>query len=389
MLGNIYYFNFLIYRKRLPFLKKVIIVGGGISGLLSAIQLANAEIPTIVIEKKTYPFHRVCGEYISNEAVPFLKSLDLFPEQYNPPRIQRFQLSSVTGKSHTLPLDLGGFGISRYSFDNFLFEKAKAAGVDFLLKEEVEKILFDQNRFSVKTSSKELEAEIVIGAFGKRSKLDVQMNRKFIQKRSPYVGVKYHINTQHPGDLITLHNFRGGYCGVSNVEDGKSNLCYLTQRENVRRFKNIREMEEAVLFQNPLLKNLFLNAEFLFDKPETINEISFETKLPVEQHILMTGDAAGMITPLCGNGMAMGIHSSKILSALIIQHIGKISTDRHLLEKKYADEWKKQFQNRLWFGRQVQKLFGNEWTSNLAVNMAINIRPLANVIVKSTHGQPF
>ncbi len=370
-------------------MKKVVIVGGGISGLLSAIQLANAEIPAIVIEKKNYPFHRVCGEYISNETVPFLKSLNLFPEQYHPPQIRRFQLSSITGKSQTLPLDLGGFGISRYSFDNFLYEKAKKAGVEFFLKEEVEKISFDQNQFTVKTSSRELEAEIVIGAFGKRSKVDVQMKREFIQKRSPYVGVKYHINTQHPSDLIALHNFRGGYCGISNVEDGKSNLCYLTQRENIRRFKNIREMEEAVLFQNPLLKNIFMNAEFLFDKPEIINEISFETKLPVEQHILMTGDAAGMITPLCGNGMAMGIHSSKILSGLIIQHIGKIGRDRHLLEKKYAGEWKMQFRNRLWFGRQVQKLFGNEWASNLAVNMAINIRPLANAIMKGTHGQPF
>jgi flavin-dependent dehydrogenase len=261
--------------------------------------------------------------------------------------------------------------------------------VEFLLKEEAEKILFERNHFAVKTSSKELEARIVIGAFGKRSKVDVQMNRTFIQKRSPYVGVKYHIEIEHSSDLIALHNFKGGYCGISNVEGGKSNLCYLTERENIRRFKNIGEMEKEVLFKNPLLKNIFTNAKFLFDKPETINEISFETKLPVEEHILMTGDAAGMITPLCGNGMAMGIHSSKILSRLIIQYIDKIDTDRQVLEAQYAYEWNKQFRNRLWFGRQVQKLFGNELASNIAVNLAINIRPLANTIVKGTHGQPF
>jgi flavin-dependent dehydrogenase len=54
-------------------LKRVIIVGGGISGLITAIQLAHADIPSLLIEKKTYPFHRVCGEYISNETVPFLR----------------------------------------------------------------------------------------------------------------------------------------------------------------------------------------------------------------------------------------------------------------------------------------------------------------------------
>lgn len=369
-------------------MKKVVIIGGGISGLITAIQLINAEIPCIVIEKKNYPFHRVCGEYISNETVPFLKSLDLFPEVYNPPRIQRFQLSSVNGKNKVLPLDLGGFGISRYAFDHFLYGKAKALGVTFFLQEEVDKIQFTGDAFLVRTHSREIAADLVIGAHGKRSKLDIHLRRNFIQKRSPYVGVKYHIKSNHPRDLIALHNFRGGYCGISNVEEGKTNLCYLTHRDNIRRFKNIREMEEEILFENPLLKNIFLNCQFLFDKPETINEISFETKHPVESHVLMTGDAAGMITPLCGNGMAMAIHAAKILSEHVIGYV-KQHDSRVTLEQNYTHSWDKHFKGRLWYGRQMQKLFGNEWASNLAVGLAINIRPLAKSIIKGTHGAPF
>lgn len=370
-------------------MRNIIIIGGGISGLLSAIQLANANIPCIVIEKKVYPFHRVCGEYISNETVPFLKSLKLFPESFHPPSIQRFQLSSINGKTETLPLDLGGFGISRYAFDNFLYDKARSLGVQFYLKEEVEEITFDHDQFKIRTTLRHLEAHIVIGAFGKRSRIDVQLRRNFIQRRSPYVGVKYHVRTNHPVDLIALHNFDGGYCGISNVEDGKTNLCYLTRRENVKKFKNLREMEEETLFKNPLLKNIFSNSEFLFDKPETINEISFETKLPVENHILMTGDAAGMITPLCGNGMAMAIHSSKILCEILSKHVHKNNFTRGEIEHSYATEWNKFFKNRLFFGRQVQKLFGNAWASNIAVNLAINIRPLVKLIIKNTHGDPF
>lgn len=368
---------------------QVVVVGGGISGLLTAIQLSRAGIQCCVIEKKIYPFHRVCGEYVSNETVPFLKSCDLFPEIYNPPGIRRFQLSSVRGKHKILQLDLGGFGISRYSFDHFLYERAVSSGVTFFLKEEVEKILFDKEKFFVASSSRQLEADIVIGAFGKRSKIDIELGRSFIQKRSPYVGVKYHIKTDHPNDLIALHNFNGGYCGISNVEGGKTNLCYLTHRENLRRFKSIKEMEEAVLFANPLLKDIFNNSQFLFDKPETINEISFETKRPVENHILMTGDAAGMITPLCGNGMAMAIHSAKIVSDLIVKCARQKKLSRTLLEEEYTDSWDRLFKNRLWFGRQVQKLFGNEWASNAAVNLAITIRPIAAAIIKGTHGKPF
>ena len=194
-------------------------------------------MPCLVIEKKKYPFHRVCGEYISNETTPFLKSEGLYPEQLNPIQITEFQLSSVAGKTTQLPLSLGGFGISRFVFDNFLYEKAKALGVKFLLETEVESVNYKEGNFDLKTSNSILKAQIVVGSFGKRSKLDSDLSRTFFRKRSPYVGVKYHVRTQHPSNLIALHNFRGGYCGISNIEDGKTNLCYLTHRDNLKKFR--------------------------------------------------------------------------------------------------------------------------------------------------------
>lgn len=369
--------------------KKVVVVGGGLAGLISAIQLVRAGIPCLLIEKKTYPFHRVCGEYISNETIPFLKSRELFPQKFSPPAINRFLLSAVSGKSETLPLDLGGFGISRYSFDNFLYEKAASLGIDFMLNTEVSEINFNDDRFEIKTAQQNIEADVVIGAFGKRSKVDVHLNRNFIRKRSPYVGVKYHVRTNHPDDLIALHNFPGGYCGMSNVEDGKTNLCYLIHRNQVKDTGSIRAVEEKYLFQNPLLKSVFQNSEFLFDKPETINEISFETKSPVDNHVLMTGDAAGMITPLCGNGMAMAIYSAKMVSELVIRYNHEPNFSRAQLESSYQAAWRKTFTQRLWSGRQIQKLFGSAWASNVAINLAINVKPIARFIIRNTHGEPF
>jgi menaquinone-9 beta-reductase len=370
-------------------LKKIIIIGGGISGLTTAILLAKAGISPVLIEKKIYPFHRVCGEYISNETVPFLRSLGLFPEKFSPPALTRFQLTSVNGKAAHFQLDLGGFGISRYHFDQFLYEKAIAAGVHFLIGDEVSKIQFADNVFWVQTKDQTLESDLVIGTFGKRSKIDVQLGRNFIKKRSPYLGVKYHVRTEHPSDLIALHNFKGGYCGISNIEEGKTNLCYLTHRNNLKAYGNIAAMEEAVLYKNPFLKSIFRNSEFLFEKPETINEISFETKGPVEDHILMAGDAAGMITPLCGNGMAMAIHSAKLLSAQVIRFCEDSDYKREQLEKDYSRTWNKIFEKRLWAGRQIQRLFGSEWTSDLAVNLLRYSTPLANSLVRKTHGDPF
>ncbi len=381
-------FRFTIFIEQGYTVKKVIIVGGGLSGLVAANILACDTISCTVIEKKEYPFHRVCGEYISNETVPFLKSLDLYPELFAPAQIKRFQLTSVNGKSAGLPLGLGGFGISRFSFDHFLYQRAESKGVEFLLNTEVESVQFSDDSFIASAGQKPLAADIIIGSFGKRSKLDLTLNRGFIHRRSPYVGVKYHIRTNHPSDLIALHNFEDGYCGISNIEDGKNCLCYLSHRNNLKKFGDIKSMEENVLFKNPFLKTIFSEADFLFEKPETINEISFETKFSVENHILMCGDAAGMITPLCGNGMAMAIHSAKIASELIVQFCkGKIS--REILEKSYSQKWKSQFARRLWAGRQIQKLFGSVRASDFTVNLAEHVKPLARFLISKTHGSPF
>lgn len=369
-------------------MKKVIVVGGGLAGLITAYNLARKNVEVVLIEKKQYPFHRVCGEYISNETIPFLKSLDLFPAQFQPPSIDQLQLTSVSGREAFIALDLGGFGISRYAFDHFIYLKCVEVGVTCHLNTEVESIQYQNDHFEVKTKNDAWSAAVVIGSFGKRSKLDANLQRGFLKKRSPYVGVKYHIRTNHPAHRIALHNFKDGYCGISNVEDGMSTLCYLTHRSNVKRYGNLPEMERAVLHRNPYLKKIFTESEFLWDRPEVINEISFATKAPVENHLLMCGDAAGMITPLCGNGMAIAIHASKILSDCVTEFFyDRIS--RQEMETRYQQKWNHLFAKRLWAGRQIQQLFGSEWTSNLAVDIARYAKPLAHALVKSTHGQPF
>lgn len=360
------------------------IVGGGLAGLTSAILLRRLGHDIVLIEKKEYPFHRVCGEYISNEVRDFMDSTGLLPE-IELPKILRFALSSVRGKTSHTDLEMGGFGISRFSLDNHLVKLAVKGGVE-VLQENVQSIQFTNEVFQIATREREITARICIGAFGKRSNLDQALERPFFKKRSPYIGVKYHVKADHPIDLIALHNFEGGYCGVSQVEGGITNLCYLSKRENLKKHGEIGEMEKEILHKNPELKRLFTESEFLWEKPEVINEISFEMKQPVENHILMCGDAAGMITPLCGNGMAMAIHGAKILSEKVNRFL-KHNMNRHEMEFSYEMEWQALFRNRLWFGRQVQRLFGNQSLSNFSVRLINNVKPLSRMIIKGTHGK--
>lgn len=368
-------------------MKDIIVIGGGLGGLISAWLLANSGFEVLLIEKKVYPFHRVCGEYVSNEVVPFLKAHNLFPYAYCPSTINTFLFADPSGRSKTYPMDMGGFGISRYNFDYFLYKKCLEAGVESIT-DLVHEIHFEDNCFSVNLASgRTFFAPLVIGSFGKRSNLDKKMGRSFIKKRSPYVAVKYHIKTDFPEHQIAIHTFQGGYCGLVKIEEDRYNLCYLAKRELLKSTREVGEMEGRYLFQNPRLKAIFDNSDFLFPKPEVINEISFEPKASVEQHVLMAGDAAGMVAPIFGNGMAMSIRSAKLLADNIKCYYTKSPFNREGLENAYRFEWKKCFGQRLWLGRQVQRIFDVPLVQNFAISAILKSDYLMQLILKKSHGK--
>ncbi|RZK14744.1 MAG: FAD-dependent oxidoreductase, partial [Hymenobacter sp.] len=100
----------------------VALIGGGLAGLAAALDLAGRGHRVVVVERKQYPFHKVCGEYVSHEVGPYLRRLGADPAPLGPASISRFHLSSPAGRVLASPLDLGGFGVSRYQLDNFLYK---------------------------------------------------------------------------------------------------------------------------------------------------------------------------------------------------------------------------------------------------------------------------
>ena len=371
----------------------VAVIGGGLAGLALAIQCVRAGYSTIVLEKEKYPFHKVCGEYISFESWNFLQELGIPLSDMELPVINRVMISSANGKYIEHPLPLGGFGVSRYLLDDMLAKVARREGVTIAEETKVADVVYRNNAFMIFSSGGETEATVAAGAFGKRSNLDVKWKRNFTQvkpnKLNHFLGVKYHIKTFFPDDLIALHNFENGYCGISRIEGEKYCLCYLTTGENIKKSNNnIRLMEETFLMQNPFLKEIFLNAEFLYDAPLTISRISFNKKTQVENHVLMVGDAAGMITPLCGNGMSMALHGSKIAFEEIKQFFQK-ETTRFELETQYSQQWEKYFGGRLQTGRLIQRFFGDDTLSNILLTSLKPFPKFITYLIRQTHGQPF
>jgi flavin-dependent dehydrogenase len=369
-------------------LTEVIVIGGGLAGLCTSIHLSQAQFKVILIEKNSYPKHKVCGEYVSNEVLPYLKFLGMDPFKLGAKNITHFELTTRGNKKINARLPLGGFGISRYTLDYKLYKLALASGVQ-ILKDQVLDVKYEAEKFIVETKqSGVFFSKIAVGAFGKRSNLDVQMQRDFIQRKSPYLGVKIHVSGDFPENKVALHNFKGGYCGVSKVENNHINLCYITSFSAFKKHKDIQTFQDRVLFKNTALKRIFRETKPEFDRALTISQISFETKNPVENHLLMCGDAAGMIHPLCGNGMGMAIRSAQLVSESIISYLqGQLAT-REALENAYRRQWKSNFTLRLKAGHAIAYLFRQDWLAAVLLNVLRVFPFIIPWIIRMTHGKP-
>ncbi|HEY6954124.1 MAG TPA: NAD(P)/FAD-dependent oxidoreductase [Flavisolibacter sp.] len=370
----------------------VAVIGGGLAGLACSILLAKEGHSVVLLEKERYPFHKVCGEYVSLESWDFLKRLGLPLDELNLPLIDTLVLTAPSGKIFTTKLPLGGFGISRFELDSRLAIIAKENGVTVVEETKIDSIKFDDH-FQLQSHSTTVTAKVCCAAYGKRSNLDVKWQREFLrgsnQRLDNYVGVKYHIKTKWDNNVIGLHNFEDGYCGISKIEGDRYCLCYMTKANNLKKSNNdIEQLEQTILSGNPHLKRIFEQSEKCQSFPLTISQINFNRKSQVEDHVLMLGDSAGMITPLCGNGMSIALHTAKLAS----KALGKFLDDtisRIEMEDNYTREWQAQFARRLQTGRRLQYFFGSKRLSNLFVSGFKTLPFLAIPVIKMTHGKPF
>ena len=371
----------------------VTVIGGGLAGLALSIQLVRNGHTVALFEKEKYPFHKVCGEYISMESWPFIESLGLQLATMNLPSIDKLLVSAPNGNILQHNLSLGGFGISRFTIDNELKKIAIAAGVNLYEDCKVEEVIFDDDLFYLRAQKNTFTSKVCAGSFGKRSNLDVKWKRGFLRgndkKLNNYVGIKYHIETNFAADTIALHNFKDGYCGISKIENNTYCLCYLTTAKNLKSNNNsIEQLEKNVLCKNNFLKEIFENSDKIFSEPLVISQISFDEKTQVHEHIILCGDAGGLITPLCGNGMSMALHSSKIATCLIDKFLTKEIT-REQMENNYTIQWQQLFAKRLRTGRIIQRMFGRVWVTNIFISIMKRLPSLTGKIISQTHGKPF
>ncbi len=320
------------------------------------------------------------------ESWDFLQRLGLPLSDWGLPNIHKLGVSSITGFMLEAPLELGGFGISRYNLDSRLAQLARQHGVVVVENCKVQHIETIGELQYLQTSAGNYEARITAGSYGKIR--PAFMDKLPIPNKN-YIGVKYHIKADFPNDRIELHNFKDGYCGISKVDEDHYCLCYLTTADNLKSHgNNIQEMERRVLMQNPYLKHIFDHSEFLYEAPLVISNVSFNAKKTYSNNAFLLGDAAGAIAPLCGNGMSLAMRASSLLAPLISSFLIEEKTKPQLMTE-YENLWKVHFSSRIKAGYYIQYLFGNNALTHLTLKSLSHTPKLLQKLIGLTHGKRF
>lgn len=361
------------------------IVGGGIAGLSAGLLAARKGYQVVLVERKTYPFHKVCGEYLSLEALPLLESFGLdFPES-DFPRIRRFCISSPGTRPFEAPLPLGAIGVSRYYLDQKLADQFLAAGGKLIQGNKTtgifqeglaSKILLEDGTHCI--------ARQVFCATGRNKPVWAGPDPG-AEKNLSYTGIKIHLKSKMKDDTIGLHHFEGGYAGISAVENGWHCMAYLIQDEWVKKYKgDLEKLEREVLWKNPAIRKHLENASLRFPRLSTSGIHFGERPLHVNGMICI-GDGSGMIPPLAGNGMSMALHES----VLACRNLDMLFSEPEQKEKAlrlYETEWNQAFGVRLQTARRLQKIMDKPGMAALTIRIFRTLPFLFPMVASRTHG---
>lgn len=373
----------------------VIIVGGGLAGCSAAIQLAQYSHHVALIEANTYPRAKVCGEFLSPESIEIFRQLEFLNELHglNPATINTVRITASQDYEWHGEFPFSALSVSRYTLDEALINHVQSCGVTVYTDTRVTNIVGGLEKgFELSAQSSvgrtTFTARSVIVAHGKHSNLDRRLERKFSRSDNTFIGLKQHFEGELLFEHIDLHTFPGGYCGISQVENNRTNVCMLVDalvfNKATRNSTNsVEQFIDWICAHNRQFARWMTTASPLYPKWLTIGGVTLTTKQPVEHEILFVGDASGMIAPLAGDGMSMALHSGLIAAHTLHRYlIGLINVTEATVE--YQTKWSHTFQSRLRLGRFLQSLMLRQSILKPGLQLMNTFPALSNWLITNT-----
>ncbi len=377
------------------------IIGAGIAGCALAARLARAGMDVILFERDKFPRDKLCGEFLSGEFQGLLEELGCLDEilAHNPAPMERLRLTTMGGTHVELPLGAPGLGLSRSLLDTQLADYAQRCGARVIFEAQVTgmyqepwgRTIVQVCREGVEPTL-EVQAGLVVGAYGRRTSLDRILGRPSFDKRSPWLAFKRHHVAHFSPErshlleelrgVVELHSFKGGYCGVSLVESDVVNVCLLLHKDCLASLPTVSwdSIKHYIGTSNTELRRRLGSLEA--SRPMlSVAQISLAQKERHQSNVLFVGDAATMIAPLAGDGQAMALHSALMLAELIVGArfaVPSAAWDR---------QWERRFRTRLAVARGLHETLVRGWATALAVPTVKRFPWLGRMLIRLTRGK--
>lgn len=369
----------------------VIVIGAGIAGSSSALQLARMGHHTVLLDRQAFPRHKTCGEFMSPETQEMLEVLGvnlMNNQKISPSTMSKARIILSHGGEMEAPLPGVATGISRYELDRILHQQAQSAGAEIVTRTTVTGIRkLENDSFEVETRQKDgivkYSARAVIGAYGTKKPRGVMSADADTRDATVYIGIKSHYSGIDIPGQVELYFCNGGYIGISPIEEGKANVAALLTLESVQGSgKSVLEILQAAAQGNHRLADRLAEGAPVPGTQVSIAPLHLSDIPEPWSEFPHVGDALLMIPPLCGDGMSVALRSSLLCSGW---------TDRYLKGTLSYEGWKSgytgeaiaEFTRLLKRARRIQRLAFAR-TNRLYPGLARMFPGLAKYVVKAT-----
>jgi len=297
-----------------------LVIGGGPAGAMVALRLAAAGRSVVLLEKESGPHHKVCGEFLSREAVDYLHQAGVDPLELGATVISSLRLSAGS-KLIAAPLPFQALSLSRRVLDAALLARAKESGCHIVRSAAVESITPSANGWLVSLNSGDsLSASTVFLATGKH---DLRGFPRSPARQSDLVGFKLHWQLARSQihalrDCMDLYLFSGGYGGLSLIEGGIANLCLVVRRSTLHSSGGWPQLLDSILRGNSHLRRLLDGATPFWPRPLAISPIPYGYLIRESRGLWCVGDQAAVIPSFTGDGISIALHSAAFAAQMFL-----------------------------------------------------------------------
>jgi menaquinone-9 beta-reductase len=300
-----------------------LVIGGGLAGAMAAMRLAQAGREVLLIEKEHATQHKVCGEFLSPEAVVYLREAGVEPLKLGAERLLRVRLGAGEKIVETA-LPFTALSLSRKALDEALLRKTAAAGCVVRRGAAVERLAQDGDGWRVELADgASVRAAKVFLATGKHDLRGWNRRPERGAAQSDFVGFKMHWKLSSAAaeklrDTMEMFLFRGGYGGISLIEDGAANLCLVVRRAVLHAAGGWTGLMAGICAGNSLLRERLDGSEPRWERPLAVGWIPYGYLAHEPDGVWRLGDQAAVIPSFTGDGMAIALHSGVLAAEMYL-----------------------------------------------------------------------